>query len=477
MLFNSYAFLLLFLPLTLGVFYALLLRRGVQPAILSLLVCSLVFYAWWDITNLPLLLSSIGVNFLIARRMVSFEGKARKQWFALGVVFNLVLLGYFKYAGFITTNLQALSESVPSITIALPLAISFFTFQQISFLRGVYEHRDYVPRFVRYATFISFFPHLIAGPILHHKDIQPQLSELKREVPWRSITLGIALFTLGLFKKVMIADPIGMLADPLYAQAEAGAGFHAITAWSAAFLYGFQLYFDFSGYSDMAIGLAHLFGIRFPQNFASPYRATSIAEFWRRWHITLSQFLREFLYIPLGGNRRGLPRTLCNLTVTMALGGLWHGASWNFVLWGLLHGFMLAVHALWQRMGYRLPQAAAWGLTLACIMAAWILFRAPDLASASALYAGLFTLPDAAALAAVADAKPLLDGFGWIAGSVLLCLLLPNSVAWVRDGEAPFGKARFAFSTQLWCFGLLFVLFMVAFAHLSRLSIFLYFNF
>lgn len=477
MLFNSYAFLLLFLPLTLGLFYALLLKRGPESAIVALGLCSLVFYGWWDVGNLPLLVGSILANFMLALRMAKAEGGTRKRLFILGIIFNLLLLGWFKYAGFISANLHALSSSVSVVHIALPLAISFFTFQQISFLRGVYEQRDYVPRFMRYATFISFFPHLIAGPILHHKDIQPQFSEMTREVPWHSIRLGIALFALGLFKKVMIADPIGMLADPLYAQAAEGEAFHAITAWSAAVLYGFQLYFDFSGYSDMALGLAHLFGIRFPKNFDSPYRATSIADFWRRWHITLSTFLREFLYIPLGGNRRGFVRTLFNLTVTMALGGLWHGASWNFVLWGLVHGLFLVVHALWQRTGLSMPRIAAWALTFFAVMAAWVLFRAPDLASAQLLLSGMVTLPTIADLHMVADTKTLLDGFGWIAGGLLLCLVLPNSVAWVREGAHVFGKARFAFSSSVWWMLFVMLLFLIAFAHLARLSIFLYFNF
>ena len=467
MLFNSYSFLLLFLPLTICVFYVLLQKRSVDSAIVSLGIASLIFYAWWDVSNLPLLVGSILFNFLLARRIARSVGRPRRALYIIGIIANLAILALFKYAGFITGNLQLLSSSVPLVSFALPLAISFFTFQQISFLRGVYEHADYVPRFVRYATFISFFPHLIAGPILHHKEIQPQFGQLSREVPWASIAAGIALFTIGMFKKVMIADPIGLHADALFAQA---GSVHFFEAWSAALLYGFQLYFDFSGYSDMAMGLAALFGIRFPQNFASPYRATSIADFWRRWHITLSQFLREFLYIPLGGNRRGVPRTLINLTVTMALGGLWHGASWNFLLWGLVHGVLLVIHALWQRSALRMPTALAWALTFLSVMAAWILFRAPDIATAMQLYGAMltpsFVVPEALGTYAA-----------WGAGALLICLLLPNATAWVREGAAPLHRHFLLYRHSLLIWSGITLAFLIAFAHLSRLSIFLYFNF
>lgn len=467
MLFNSYSFLLLFLPISLLVFYGLLLRKSADAAIAGLGVCSLVFYAWWDIGNLPLLIASIIGNFVLARRIAHRSGRARRLLYIIGIILNLLLLGLFKYAGFISSNLHAVSSNIPVMHVALPLAISFFTFQQISFLRGVYDHHDYVPRFIRYGTFISFFPHLIAGPILHHKDIQPQFGALERHVPWQSIAAGITLFSIGLFKKVMIADPIGLLADPLFTDTSS---LSLPEAWGAVTLYGFQLYFDFSGYSDMAIGLAALFGIRFPTNFNSPYRATSIADFWRRWHITLSQFLRDFLYIPLGGNRRGVPRTLLNLIITMALGGLWHGASWNFLIWGLVHGGLLTIHALWQRIGITLPTIAAWALTFFSVMAAWGWFRAPDTAAAISLYSAMI---DISSLRFSLPAPALV----WIVGALALCLTLPNPQSWVRDAAPVLGltSLRYHHSAWVWCFTL--ILFLVAFAHVSRLSIFLYFNF
>lgn len=467
MLFNSYSFLLLFLPVALLVFYGLLLRKSVDAAIAGLGVCSLVFYAWWDVSNLPLLIASIIGNFLLARRIAHRSGHQRRFLYIAGIVLNLILLGLFKYAGFISSNLHAVSADIPVVHVALPLAISFFTFQQISFLRGVYDHHDYVPRFIRYGTFISFFPHLIAGPILHHKDIQPQFGALERQIPWQSIAAGITLFSIGLFKKVMIADPIGLLADPLFANTST---LSLPEAWGAVMLYGFQLYFDFSGYSDMAIGLAALFGIRFPTNFNSPYRATSIADFWRRWHITLSQFLRDFLYIPLGGSRHGVPRTLLNLIITMALGGLWHGASWNFLIWGLVHGGLLVIHALWKRFGITLPTTIAWALTFLSVMGAWGWFRAPDAASAISLYSAMI---DISSLRSSLSAS----AWGWIMGALAMCLMLPNGQSWVRDAAPLYGLTSLCYrhTVWVWCFTL--TLFLIAFAHISRLSIFLYFNF
>lgn len=499
MLFNSYSFILLFLPLTLTVFYALLIKRGLTPALLWLLIASLSFYAWWNIDNLPVLISSILVNYFTAAAMVRNEGARRKRWFVIGIVFNLLLLGWFKYIGFITTNLREAGLDVPLTQVALPLAISFFTFQQISFLRGVYAAKDKMPGFLRYATFIGFFPHLIAGPILHHKEIQPQFGHLKREIPWDHITIGLVLFALGMFKKIMLADPLGELANPIYMAAAHGgspgqyelptmiqlviqvpvanAPINFLQGWAAAFLYGFQLYFDFSGYSDMAIGLAHLFGIKFPKNFDSPLKSTSFMEFWQRWHITLTQFLREFLYLPLGGTRRSLPRTAFNILVTMGLGGLWHGASWNFLLWGLLHGFFIILNAAWRRVGIRLPVVIGWLFTIPVAMASMVLFRADDLTAAGRIYAAMFSLPD---FHFFAEGKR----YEYILLSLAVVLLLPNAVAWAREnGGVPasvFGKRIHQWSRfRPDHLRLLFVLFvfLIAFLHITRLSIFLYFNF
>lgn len=469
MLFNSYSFLLVFLPLTLAAFYALLIRRGLAPAIGSLCVASFLFYSWWNIAHVPLLMLSIAGNYLLATRMAPAKRRERKTYFILGITFNLALLGFFKYADFVVENLRAIGWDTPLTQLALPLGISFFTFQQIAFLRGIYGRHDKMPSLLRYTGFITFFPHLIAGPILHHKEIQPQFGKLKRAVPWEHIALGITIFSLGLFKKAMIADPLGTSVDPLFLYAGRGEAISFVQGWAAAFLYGFQLYFDFSGYTDMAIGLAHLFGITFPKNFDSPYRSTSIAEFWRRWHITLSQFIRDFVYIPLGGNRRGLPRTFCNVIVTMALGGLWHGASWNFVLWGLLHGAYLGIHALWETLRIPLPRWLGWTITLTAVMVAWVLFRAPDLPTAFRIYEAMLGTPRW-------NPNGLLHVAYWLSGCLAITLLLPNTLAFVRE-RVPALHPRLIFAPNaVWAL-VTFAIFTIGFLHMSRLHIFLYFNF
>ncbi len=324
-----------------------------------------------------------------------------------GIAVNLALLGYFKYAGFILGSLGTLVDTTPLANIILPLGISFFTFQQIAYLvdlmRGAPVERD----IVSYTLFVSFFPHLIAGPLVHHAEMIPQF---KRNRTVRSPVLfarGLAMFAAGLFKKVVIADCLAQFSTPVFAHLDGGGSVTMSWAWLAAMAYTLQIYFDFSGYSDMALGLGLLFGIRLPVNFRSPYKAQSIIDFWRRWHITLSRFLREYLYIPLGGNRRGPARRYVNLLVTMLLGGLWHGAGWNFVIWGGLHGGCLAVNHLWR--GWRAEKAPeticrlkaaaskvlCWLTTFLVVVLAWVFFRAVTLAGAWQMLRGLFgSVPD-----------------------------------------------------------------------------------
>jgi D-alanyl-lipoteichoic acid acyltransferase DltB (MBOAT superfamily) len=275
----------------------------------------------------------------------------------------------------------------------LPLAISFFTFQQIAFLvdayRGFVEERS----FLRYCLFITFFPQLIAGPILHHAEMMPQFGKqnLDRQQRLQNIAVGLTIFTIGLMKKTIIADYAGRYADIFFAQAEGGEALGFIGGWMAATAYCLQIYFDFSGYADMATGLARMLGIVLPQNFNSPYKSTNIIAFWRRWHMTLSRFFRDYLYLPLGGNRHGTFATTRNLVLVMLLGGLWHGASWNFVLWGLLHGAFLGLCHGWQTLWNRssmapLPPTVGWGLTMLVVVLAWVPFRAPDFATSLAIW-------------------------------------------------------------------------------------------
>ena len=387
MLFNSYAFIFLFLPVALLGYFVLGRRSDLAPVI-WLTLASLVFYAFGGWQFVPLLLASIAFNYgvgylLIARKL---SHRARLAALMAGVTGDPVVLGVFKYAGFFAANLDALFSTGFIVSIALPVGISFYTFTQITFLVDAY--RGSVARYAlpHYALFVTYFPHLIAGPILHHKDMIPQFerAEAKRPDP-HLVLCGLIIFAIGLFKKTCLADGI----QPLVSQAFGPSAPTFDQAWIGVLAYTFQLYFDFSGYSDMAIGMSLMFGIFLPLNFNSPYKATSIVDFWRRWHMTLSQFLRDYLYIPLGGNRRGPILRYINLMITMLLGGLWHGAAWTFVAWGALHGAYLCINHAWSRFGRAVPSRFArlagivgTAVTFLAVVVAWVFFRAPDIATA-----------------------------------------------------------------------------------------------
>jgi len=394
MLFSSYAFLFQFLP-AVALAFAAARRWSPRCGILVLAFASLIFYGAWKPVYLLLLLASIGGNFWLGLRME--DASRRRRMGTLGVVFNLALLAFFKYTNFIFDSVSALTGTpLPFVELVLPLGISFFTFQQIAYLvdvmRGAKVERD----IVSYTLFVSFFPHLIAGPLVHHAEMIPQF---KRARSGRSAVLaarGLSIFAAGLFKKVVIADNLAQFVSPVFAHLDAGGGVTTEWAWLSTLAYTLQIYFDFSGYSDMAVGLALLFGIRLPVNFRSPYKATSIIEFWRRWHITLSRFLRDYLYIPLGGNRLGESRRYVNLLLTMLLGGLWHGAAWNFVIWGGLHGLYLCINHLWHRWRGADPASspganvASWAVTFVAVVIAWVFFRAKTAAGAWAMLGSLF---------------------------------------------------------------------------------------
>ena len=421
MLFSSPVFILGFLPLVLGGFF-LAGRFGDPRAPLAwLLAADLVFYGWWNPWDVPLLAGSVAINHLLAqcirRRSQAASPKsahpkssnpkssnpgssnpgsptpeapnpaAARYWLIAGVTFNLALLGWFKYATFL---LHIAAPSAPSLNIALPLAISFFTFQQIMFLVDSAHARHDPTGPLPYAAFVCFFPHLIAGPIVRPSEILPQLRApgLARPVA-ANLAAGTSIFLLGLGKKLVLADTFGAFANTGFAAAAHGTPLTLIEAWYAALAYTLQIYFDFSGYSDMAIGLARMFNIRFPLNFNSPYKARDIADFWRRWHISLSRFLRDYLYIPLGGSHHGEALRLRNLMLTMLLGGLWHGAAWNFVAWGGLHGVYLVAHRSWTRLGCRLPGPIAQALTLLAVIVAWVPFRADGTAATLQMLRGM----------------------------------------------------------------------------------------
>lgn len=426
MVFSTFEFLFVFLPFVWLVFW-FLARYAQQRFLLGWLgIASLVFYGVWDITLLPLLIMSILVNFWLA----GFITRPSRAWLWLGVGFNLLVLGWFKYSLFFLSlvNLPPFAFS----PLVLPLGISFFTFQQIAFLVDVRQGIIKRGPFSLYGVFVSFFPQLIAGPIVHYRDIAPQLSTLTRPSPW-SLRCGLVLLTLGLAKKLLIADNLAPYVNQLYASPPGS--FVAGDTFTAGWAYGMQLYFDFSGYADMAIGLALLFGIKLPENFASPYKAADIQAFWRRWHITLSRFLRDYLYVPLGGSQLGLPRHLFALMATMLLGGLWHGAGGQFVLWGGLHGLLLAWLVVWRRVvGLRLPMVIGWLLTFCAVMLAWVPFRANSIEHTWAIYSGLSTwqwgalgdIPHRLKMGVMTLRSPEL----LLLTATFIALFLPNSMAW-----------------------------------------------
>lgn len=389
MLFNSYQFIACFLPVALiGYYYS---ADNRQLRLGWLLLTSLAFYAYWDWRFLPLLMASISVNWLLSRRI---GHHSERLLLALGVGFNLMLIGVFKYLDFLGASIAYVQEADYSpLGLILPLGISFFTFQQISYLLD--KSRNDAPDYslLDYAVYVSFFPQLIAGPIVRHSEIIPQYRKSPRRPDiYHHIGAGLVLFALGLAKKTLIADELAGTATPLFDLASAGQALSLGEAWSGAFTYSMQLYFDFSGYSDMAIGLGLMFGLQFPVNFNAPYRATDIRDFWRRWHMTLSRFLRDYLYIAMGGNKHGTLRLLSALLVTMLLGGLWHGAGWTFVIWGGLHGLALVLHRGWSSINATMPKWLGWCLLALFLAFTWVLFRSPDLATAIAIWQSMLGL-------------------------------------------------------------------------------------
>ncbi|HEX6829511.1 MAG TPA: MBOAT family protein [Burkholderiales bacterium] len=402
MLFNSYDFIFGFLPVCFLGFF-LLARVSHLLAASWLTLASLFFYGWWNPAYLGLLLGSILFNFMagmsIGRALARGRARLAGYLLAAGVGGDLALLAYYKYADFFISNLNAVSGgAVPLPHIVLPLGISFFTFTQIAFLVDTWQGKVREYRFVHYALFVTYFPHLIAGPVLHHKEMMPQFGHASTyRLHWEDVAVGLTIFFIGLFKKTVLADGIAQYVSPVFSAHASGARLPLLDAWGGALAYTFQLYFDFSGYSDMAIGLSRLFGVQLPLNFHSPYKAENIIEFWRRWHMTLSRFLRDYLYFPLGGNRRGGARRYLNLMVTMLLGGLWHGANWTFVVWGGLHGLYLMVNHAWHGLKPRLGVSGAgrWGrwsgrvVTFLAVVVAWVFFRAESLDAALYVLKGM----------------------------------------------------------------------------------------
>lgn len=449
MLFPTGVFTFLFLPVVLAVFFAWGRWRP-QGAATWLFLASLFFYGYWNPAFTLLLVASIIVNFqlglFIGRHRAQAEGSANwvaKRALILGVAINLLVLGYFKYANFFVDNLNLILGTRADVgRILLPVGISFYTFTQIAFLADAYSKGISEYRFAHYGLFVTYFPHLVAGPVLHHAQMMPQFARASTyRLNSANLAAGLAIFAIGLVKKVVFADGVAPYADAVFSAAAHPASLTFNESWIGALAYTFQLYFDFSGYSDMAIGLSLLFNVRLPFNFNSPYKALNIVEFWRRWHITLSNFLRDYLYVPLGGNRRGRTRRYLNLMLTMVLGGLWHGASWTFIFWGTLHGaYLIANHAVRALMGVHAPmfdRSSAWkacslASTFLCVVIAWVFFRAHSLHEAAAVLEAMTTFGHALAPTAMhptlwnAGLDPV-TGAGWCIALAALAFCFPNS--------------------------------------------------
>lgn len=490
MLFNSFAFFLVFLPLAL-LGYVVLSRYSLRMSIIFLLFASVAFYCYWDITFLPLLALSICTNFAVGRSISLRHGqgrlKAAKSWLVAGLVFNLSLLVFFKYADFLLSNVAVLTgASIAPMGIVLPIGISFFTFTQIAYLVDCHagKVKDYQPE--SYGLFVTYFPHLIAGPILHHKEMMPQFSQPASHVFHRGrLVVGLGFFTIGLFKKVILADGVARFVGPVFDLHHQHLS--VLEAWAGALAYTFQLYFDFSAYSDMAYGLSYMFGIILPINFNSPYKATSIIDFWRRWHITLSSFLRDYLYIALGGNRHGAFQRYRNLFLTMLLGGLWHGANWTFVVWGMLHGAYLIVnhalrHVLGQRSNLTLRLAGAAATFLAVVLA-WVFFRASSVAVAidvlRAMAGGTLTEEMTGAVLGINRIMQLSSCLAWLAACAVTAFCLPNAYQLLGRGLRLEQEHRLEGRRGSLLLGamLLLCLLLLSISETRGVSEFLYFNF
>lgn len=497
MLFTTVAFACLFLPLTLILFFRIA-QMSRNWAAGFLLLASLLFYGVWMPEYVILLSISIIANYAIGHRIAvngggtQYARPAARMWLIFGVGANLSLLGYYKYSNFFVDNVgKLLGVDFQFATVLLPIGISFFTFTQIAFLADSYLKgvREY--NFAHYGLFVTYFPHLIAGPVLHHAQMMPQFQDAQTyRFNKLNFVVGMGIFAVGLLKKVVMADGISPYADAVFGPADNGffPGFHE--AWLGALAYTFQIYYDFSGYSDMAIGLSLMFNIRLPINFNSPYKARSISDFWRRWHISLSTFLRDYLYVTLGGNRHGQFRRYFNLAITMVLGGLWHGASWSFVLWGALHGAYLTInHAFRAMVGERVSAYlsssrwfgfASWLLTMFTVVVAWVFFRAHSLGGAMNVLAGMFNVDTISVpiqkLLWTAGLQ-LSTGLWWCLGLGLLAALAPNSNSIGRRLASALGdrpRAQALVGGAAICAALFLV---VLNTSRDAISAFIYFNF
>ena len=391
MLFNSYEFIFIFLPITLILYFWLNRYNKNRLAKAWLVIASLYFYSYFHKSYLILITISILVNYFIGQKLSSnkYNVIQRKILLTIGVVFNLGGLGYFKYYDFFIGNINSLlGTNFTLLHILLPLGISFFTFQQLSFIVDSYKRYDLTYDFLDYCLFVTFFPQLIAGPIVLPTEMLPQFeAEENKKINWENMNKGLYIFSIGLAKKVIIADTIANFANAGFDMMDK---LNFIEAWLTSISYTLQLYFDFSGYCDMAIGIGLMFNIILPSNFNSPYKSTNIQEFWKRWHMTLGRFMTNYLYIPLGGNRKGEVKTLRNLFIVFLASGIWHGAGWNFIIWGMLHGICIVIHRIWKNSGRKLNKLVGWFITINLVNIFWVFFRAQTLNEAMKVIKEMF---------------------------------------------------------------------------------------
>ncbi len=515
MLFNSHVFIFVFLPITGLVFFMLSGRKQHGLACAWLVGASLFYYCWWNPAYIALILFSTLFNYAVGLVLSenSLIGKNKKV-LCFGIIANLSLLGYFKYVNFFVDNFnRAIGTSFHLDTIILPLAISFFTFQQIAYLVDTYRGEVKEHSFLHYCLFVSFFPQLIAGPIVHHREMMSQFD--RKEIykfDYENLAVGMTIFFIGLFKKVVIADGMAQYATPVFGLASNGVNPLILEAWAGAIAYTFQIYFDFSGYSDMAIGLGRIFGIKLPLNFYSPYKATSIIDFWRRWHITLSRFLKDYLYIVLGGNRKGKLRRHANILLTMLIGGLWHGAGWTFVFWGAMHGVAIVLNHMWRNFKKRvgINKESKVGNAMSCVVTfffcvvCWVFFRAENLNSAVIILKSMFGFNEFIVPHYLSGIANKMSWLGVRAEDVLNIIhvrnfiifgLLISVIVWVMPNTQQFmckyhpsfdifkGKKLNSFSDKIqWKPNLIWMLITsiiaaISILYISRASEFIYFNF
>ena len=483
MLFNSGVFLFIFLPLVLPLYFYLA-QQSSRAANIFLLIASLSFYSFYSPTDLPILLISILFNYTLARILQSLSNSTqsiKRGFLVFGIGMNLAFLAYFKYANFFIENINyAFTSNIEALSIALPLGISFFTFTQIAYLVDLYKQKEITSSSGLYALFVCYFPHLLAGPIVYHKDLIAELSDkLRKKINWDNISQGIFLLAIGLFKKVFIADKFSFYVEQGFLKITALSMFEA---WFVALAYTIQIYFDFSGYTDMALGISQMFNIKLPQNFNTPYKSQSLQEFWQRWHMTLGSYFRNYVYIPLGGNRCSILRTITNTLVTFLLSGLWHGAAWTFLIWGGLHGAGISIGLLWKKHALiRINTFFAWLVTFLFVVVSWVFFRASSITDAFMMLKAMigiqglfnsFTIQAPTLWNKYAHLVHNISDGANIVAIPKLCVVLASAIFFSNSIEL-----RDRFKPNIWSFIGTLTIFSIVFFYLGRYSEFLYFRF